>query len=71
MIYLEKSRLEKLAKRRAMLGYARHRGFSSSRFLDFFLRNSFCLDFTDGTESRFRQLKRTAAASNGQVQQHY
>ena len=28
---------------------ARDRGFGSSGFLDFFLRNSFCLDFTDGT----------------------
>ena len=41
-----------LAKRRASPGYARDRGFGSSGFLSsllkLFLRNSFCLDFTDG-----------------------
>ena len=38
-----------LAKRRASPGYARNRGFGSSGFPDVFLRNLFCLDFTDGT----------------------
>ena len=42
-----------LAKRRASPGYARNHGFCSSGFLNFFLRNLFCLDFIDSKVALF------------------